>query len=100
MNTVSPVAFARMVWRVSEVARSHGLSVPGFRDDPSGVVRHLRRRPGQQPVVVLTVGQRSEGLVREDVIDGVLAVNPLADPRVVEAFIAELCIDRIVISAA
>jgi hypothetical protein len=97
---LSPVAFARLVWRVGEVARSYGLSVPGFRDVPAGVVRHLRRRPGQQPVVVLTVGHRPEADVLEDVIDGVLAVNPGVDPAAVERFIADLYVTRVVVSAA
>jgi hypothetical protein len=99
-EALSPVAFARLVWRVGEVARRFGLSVPGFRDAPTGVVRHLRRRAGQQPVVVLTVRNRTESAVLADVVDGVLAVNPGVDPAIVEAFIDELQIFHVESSAA
>jgi hypothetical protein len=97
---LTTVGFARLVWRVGEVARANGLVVPGFRDVPAGVARHLRRRPGQQPVVVLSVKGRPEADVLGDVVDGVLAVNPAIDLAVAHAFAAELGLNRSVTSSA
>jgi hypothetical protein len=84
--SVSPVAFARLAWGVGSVAREHGLVVPGFRDAPPGVSRHLRRRSGREPVVVVVVQGQTEADVRRDLVDGVLAVNRTADPLLVSQF--------------
>jgi hypothetical protein len=82
--------FARMVWAVGAAARQAGLEVPGFVDAAPEVVRHVRRRPGRDPVVVIGVHGRSTHVVRLDVIEGVLAINRRADPDAVRRFLAEL----------
>jgi hypothetical protein len=86
ISSVSPVAFARLAWGVGSIAREHGLVVPGFRDAPPGVSRHLRRRTGREPVVVVVVQGQTEADVRRDLVDGVLAVNRGADPSLVSKF--------------
>jgi hypothetical protein len=82
------VLFARLVWWVSAAAREAGLMVPAFRDSPQSSARHLRRRPGQLPVVVVAVGGRPVSDVLADVVAGFLAVNRDASPVAVESFIA------------
>jgi hypothetical protein len=94
------VVFARLVWAVGAAAREVGLVVPGFKDVPGGTVRHLRRRAGCQPLVVLTVTDRSLTDVRADVIEGVLAANRDAPAELRAAFAAVMQRGQPVQSAA
>ncbi len=85
----SAIGFARLVWSVGAAARASGLLVPGFIDVPNGTKRHLRRRPGHKPVVVLAVRGRSVADVQDDLVAGVLAANRGSPPHLVSAFLAE-----------
>lgn len=83
----SAIEFARLVWAVSAAARHTGLLVPGFKDAPVGSTRHLRRRSGFVPVVVLPVRGRCLSDVQDDIVAGVLAVNRDSPLTAVNAFV-------------
>lgn len=83
----SAIEFARLVWAVSAAARDAGLLVPGFKDAPLGSARHLRKRSGFVPVVVLPVRGRCLSGVQDDIVAGVLAVNRDSPLTAVKAFV-------------
>lgn len=76
---VTSLDFARTSRRVAAAARRGGLAVPVFRSPPAtpGLDRTLKRRPDGSPVVAIRLGGRPEAAVWADLIDGVMAVNPL-----------------------
>jgi hypothetical protein len=86
----SAIQFARLVWAVSAAARVAGLLVPGFKDAPVGSARHLRRRPGFVPVVVLAVRGRCLADVQDDIVAGVLAVNRDSQPADIQSFLVSV----------
>lgn len=83
----SAIGFARLVWCIGAAARAAGLLVPGFIDVPDGTNRHLRRRHGHSPVVVLAVRGRPVSDVRDDLIAGVLAANRGSPSQFITAFL-------------
>lgn len=89
-GSCSAIEFARLVWSVGAAARLAGLVVPGFRDEPTTAVRHLRHRQGHVPVVVVAVRGRPFTDVHDDVVAGVLAANRDSAADAVETFIAAI----------
>jgi len=76
------IDFARAARRLSDAARAVGLTPPDFRSPPAapGARRTLRRRPDGGAVVAVRLRGRPWPAVLADMIDGVLAANPVDGP--------------------
>jgi hypothetical protein len=80
MLPADPVRFASAARRLSVEARRRCLAVPAFKSPPrlAGVDRSIRRRPDGTAVVAVRVHGRSLEAVVTDMVEGILAANPLA----------------------
>ena len=81
MEPSSTLRFATTARSLAQVARSHGLVVPGFRSPPriTGADRTLRRRGGAVTIAVRVRG-RPWVAVLADMVEGVVAANHLVGP--------------------
>jgi len=81
MEPATTLRFATAARSLTQVARSHGLVVPGFRSPPrvTGADRTLRRRAGAVTIAVRMKG-RPWVAVLADMIEGVVAANHLVGP--------------------
>ncbi len=79
MVPADPVRFAVAALALGAEARRRGLGVPGFRSPPRlpGVERSIRRQAGGGAVVAVRVHGRSIEAVITDMVEGILAANPL-----------------------
>lgn len=74
--------FTSLALLLSTWARAHSLQAPQYRSPPRmlGVSRSLRRAPGCRPVVSVRLVGRDRAEVVRDMVDGLLAVNPVPGP--------------------
>ena len=74
------MTFADAARRLADECRARGLLVPAFRSPPAvaAAQRTLRRRPDGGVVVAVRVRGRPMPSVVADMVEGVLAANPLA----------------------
>ncbi len=79
MVPADPVRFAAAARRLGAEARRRGLDVPGFRSPPRlpNVDRSIRRRPEGGAIIAVRVHGRSIEAVVADMVEGVLAANPV-----------------------
>jgi hypothetical protein len=90
--------FADAAKVLAGVARAHGLAAPSYRTPPRTVgLDRTVRRTAQGGAVAVRVKGRPWPAVIADMIDGVLAVNPLSSAKAnrVRADLWDAVLDRV-----